>query len=315
MEKTSLKTVTRTQGNNAAIKDGSIVPKRYQFEFEEVPILVHAFRRMVRNLEYDVCEMAITTYLCAKEHGKLFTALPIFLVRGFHQEAILYNTNSQIRSPKDLEGKQVGVNRGYTVTTGVWARGILQESYGVDLSKVTWVLSGDEHVEEYRAPSNVVSMPSGTTLEEMLVNGEIAAAIGIESDDPNLQPLIENPTEAGFKALRESGLYPINHLVVVKDELLSKHADLARDVFDAFAEAKRLYVGKLRNNEIADLNKTDKMYKRVMEITGEDPLPYGIEPNRMNVEKLIEFALNQSIITRRPSFDEIFDKSVLSVSG
>lgn len=315
MEKTSLKTVTRTQGNNAAIKDGSIVPRYYRFDFEEVPVLVHAFRRMVRKLEFDVCEMAITTYLCAKEHGKLFTALPIFLVRGFHQEAIIYNADSKIRSPKDLEGKRVGVNRGYTVTTGVWARGILQDAYGVDLSKVTWVLSGDEHVEEYKAPSNVVSMPSGTTLEEMLINGDIAAAIGVESKHPSLQPLIENPTEVGFTALRETGLYPINHLVVVKNELLAKHPDLATDVFEAFAEAKRIYVGKLRNDAIADLNKTDKMYKRVMEVTGEDPLPYGIEPNRENVEKLIEFALSQSIITRRPSFDEIFDKSVLTVSG
>lgn len=315
MEKISLKTVTRTQGNNAAIKDGTVTPGRYQFDFEEVPVLVHAFRRMVRQLEFDVCEMAITTYLCAKEHGKLFTALPIFLVRGFHQEAIVYNTNSEISSPKDLEGKRVGVNRGYTVTTGVWARGILQESYGVDLDKVTWVLSGDEHVEEYKAPSNVVSMPDGTTLEEMLLKGEIAAAIGIESQDLSIAPLIENPTEVGFNALGETGLYPINHLVVIKDELLAAHPDLANDVFQAFAEAKNLYVDKLRSGAIENPNKTDKMYKRVMDVIGGDPLPYGVEPNRANVEKLIDYAMSQSIITHRPNFDEIFDKSVLGVNG
>ena len=88
-------------------------------------MLVKGFRRMVRELEFDVSEMALTTYLTAREHGVAFTALPIFLVRGFHHGAIRYNTRSAIREPKDLEGRRVGVNRGYTVTTGVWARGIL----------------------------------------------------------------------------------------------------------------------------------------------------------------------------------------------
>ncbi|MDQ3709459.1 MAG: ABC transporter substrate-binding protein, partial [Actinomycetota bacterium] len=121
MARLALKTVTRTQGNNEALKDATVTPRNYTFDFEEVPVLVQAFRRMVRQLEFDVCEMAFTTYLCAKAHHKRFTALPIFLVRGFHHGAIVYNTNSGIRSPKDLEGQRVGVNRGYTVTTGVWA--------------------------------------------------------------------------------------------------------------------------------------------------------------------------------------------------
>src|SRR4249920_3269504 len=146
------KTVTRTQGNNAALKDGSVSPKTFAFDFVEVDPLIAAFRRMVRGNEFDICEMAITTYICARAHGKRMTAVPIFLVRAFHHGAILVNTKAGIRTPKDLEGKRVGVNRGYTVTTGVWARGILQQEYGVDLSKITWVLSGDEHVAEYRPP-------------------------------------------------------------------------------------------------------------------------------------------------------------------
>ena len=142
-----LTTVTRTQGNNEALKDGRVT-RRLRVGVYEVPVLIDAFRRMVRGLEYDVCELAATTYICAKAHGKRFTALPIFLVRAFHHGAILYNPSSGIRHPKDLEGTRVGVNRGYTVTTGVWARAVLQEEYGVDLSSITWVLSGDEHVAE-----------------------------------------------------------------------------------------------------------------------------------------------------------------------
>ena len=144
-----LTTVTRTQGANQALKDGTVTPSGFSLRFEEIPVLVKGFRRMVRNLEFDVSEMALTTYLTAREHGVAFTALPIFLVRGFHHGAIRYNVRSSIREPKDLEGRRVGVNRGYTVTTGVWARGILASEYGVDLDKVTWVLSGDEHVASY----------------------------------------------------------------------------------------------------------------------------------------------------------------------
>src|SRR5579875_301452 len=133
MAELKLKTVTRTQGNNRALKDGTVKPRTFAFEFEEVPVLIDAFRRMVRGTEFDICEMAITTYICAKSYGKPFTAVPVFLVRAFHHGAIFVNKKAGIRTAKDLEGKKVGVSRGYTVTTGVWARAILQEEYGVDL--------------------------------------------------------------------------------------------------------------------------------------------------------------------------------------
>jgi len=119
MPELKLRTVTRTQGNNRALKDGSVQPRSFAFHFEEIDPLIAAFRRMVRGNEFDICEMAITTYICAKAHGKPMTAVPVFLVRAFHHGAILVNTRAGIRTPKDLEGKRVGVNRGYTVTTGV----------------------------------------------------------------------------------------------------------------------------------------------------------------------------------------------------
>src|SRR5690606_40625476 len=125
-----LRTVTRTQGANEALKSGEVTPRGFRLEFEEVPVLVSAFRRMVRELAYDVSEMALTTYLVAKEHGVEFTALPIFIARGLHHGVIQVAAAGGIRHPKDLEGRRVGVDRGYTVTTGVWARAILQEEYG-----------------------------------------------------------------------------------------------------------------------------------------------------------------------------------------
>lgn len=304
-----LRTVTRTQGANAALKDGTVAPLGVTLDFEEVDPLIRAFRRMVRELEYDVCELAFTTYLCAREHGKRFTALPIFLVRGFHHGAILCNPRAGVSVPKDLEGKRVGVNRGYTVTTGVWARGILADEHGVDLDRVTWVLSGDEHVAEYRPPANVVPIEPGKDLAQMLVSGEIAAAIGIDVRHPDVVPLISDAAEAGFAALRRTGHYPINHLVVVKDELLQASPELAAAVFDAFADAKRIYVDRLRADALGAPTPTDAMHRRVLEVTGGDPLPYGIAPNLATIEELIDHAVSQGILARRPAVESLFPES------
>jgi 4,5-dihydroxyphthalate decarboxylase len=326
MSKPKFKTLTRTQGNNQALKDGSVMPQTFDFEFVDVPVLVDGFRRMVRGLEFDISEMAITTYICARAHGKRMTALPIFLVRAFHHGAILTNTATNtatnmvvstragIRGPKDLEGKRVGVNRGYTVTTGVWARSVLQDEYGVDLGKITWVLSGDEHVAEYRSPANVVPIEAGKKMSGMLINGELAAAIGVEIDHPDIKPLIPNALDAGLNALRTRGHYPINHLLVIKDEVLAAHPGLAEDVFNTFVASKQAYLQRLKAGQIEAPTAIDKMHLRVMDIIG-DPLPYGIEPNRRVIEDLIGHTLKQGIITQRVSVDELFAPATRELLG
>lgn len=310
MSTPKLKTVTRTQGNNAAVKDGTVKPAGFQFEFEEVPVLVNAFRRMVRGLEFDVCEMAITTYLCAKEHGVKFTALPIFLVRAFHHAAILQNINApgRVSNPKQLEGKRVGVNRGYTVTTGVWARAVLQQEYGVDLSKVTWVLSGDEHVQAYQPPPNVKPIEADKTIEGLLASGDLAAAINIKAEDPEIRSMIDNPTEAGIAAFKRSGHYPINHLIAVRDEVLHAHPEVAVSVFNAFAESKRLYLEKLKAGKIEKPSEMDQLYTRMLDLT-DDPLPYGIKPNLNVLNELIRHAHTQQILRKPVDFNKVFAES------
>ena len=303
-----LKTVTRTQGNNQALKDGRVKPRTFAFDFQEVDPLIDAFRRMVRGLEFDICEMAITTYVCARAHGKLMTALPVFLVRAFHHGAMVYNTKAGVKKPKDLEGRKVGVNRGYTVTTGLWARSVLQQEHAVDLGKITWVLSGDEHVAEYRPPANVVPIEKGKKIADMLVAGELAAAIGVDVDHPDVRPLIPDALEAGLAALRSRGHYPINHTVVVRNDLLHARPELAPEVFDAFAEAKRLYVQRLKAGQIEKPTRVDEVHRRVMEIAG-DPLPYGIEPNRQVLEELVEHCLKQGIITRPVAVEDLFPRN------
>jgi 4,5-dihydroxyphthalate decarboxylase len=225
---------------------------------------------------------------------------------------MLVNAKSGISRPKDLEGKRLGVNRGYTVTTGVWARGVLQDEHGVDLRKINWVLSGDEHVAEYKPPGNVVPIEPGKKMEDMLVSGELAAAIGVDVKSPDVKPHIPNALDAGLAALRQRGHYPINHTIVIKDELLAANPGLAADVFDAFARAKRVYLDRLKGGQIEKPTAVDDVHRRVMEITG-DPLPYGVGPNRKVLEKLIGHAVTQGIVAQRVSADDLFHASTLGL--
>ncbi|MBL4647080.1 MAG: hypothetical protein JKY99_11560 [Rhizobiales bacterium] len=311
MAKTKLKIVSRTQGNNRALKEGRVVAPDFDFEFEELPVLVKGFRKMVRELAYDVCEMALTTYICAKANGVKFTALPIFLVRDFHHDAILHHVPSGLRSPADLTGKTVGVNRGYTVTTGVWARSIIQEEYGADLSSITWAPSGDEHVQAYRPPANVKPLEN-SDLAAQLSCGDLVAAVGAKIDHRDVATMIDDPFAAGVAALKNTGLYPINHLVVVRDELLEQCPDVATQVFDAFAASKQLYVKDLKIGRVADLSRADKVHMAALDVM-DDPLPYGIEPNRAVLERLIGHAVTQKIIPEAIAVDDLFAPSLRTV--
>jgi 4,5-dihydroxyphthalate decarboxylase len=309
-----LKTALARRGHTQPLMDGTVTPRTFAFEFEDVPVIITAFRRMVRGLEFDICEMAMTTYLCARAHGKAFTAIPVFPMRAFHHGAIVYNIRSGVRTPKDLEGRRVGVNRGYTVTTGLWARSILQHEHGVDLRKVTWVLSGDEHVAEYRPPANVVPIESGKKMEDMLIAGELAAAIGVQVDSPDVMPLIPDAREAGLDALRQRGHYPINHTVVVRNDRLEAEPDLAADLFDTFARAKRIYMPRLRGGEVDAASATDQLFHRVLDITG-DPLPYGIEPNRLALESIVQYSVEQGILPRTVAIEELFPQSTRALTA
>src|SRR5437588_6761336 len=264
-------------GLTKPLKDGS-VRSDLKLEFIQVDPIVAAMRRMARGLEFDVCEMAWTTYLCAKAYGKPITAIPVFLSRNFHHWAIFHNVKSGITKPKDLEGRTVAVNRGYTVTTGLWARGILQTEYGVNLEKITWAPTDDEHVAEYKAPPNVNYSNRGKPIADLLLSGKIPAAIGdVKVNSPDIRPLIPDPRNAGFAYFRKTGVYPINHGVVVKDSLLKAKPHLAAELCRAFQEAKKIYLARLDAG--ANLSPADENAIALKQVVG-DPFPFGINPNR-----------------------------------
>ena len=312
MEKLSVDTAVGTYGNTKPLKDGTITSERLSLNHIEVLPVISIFRRMVRGLEFDVSEMALSTYLCARAHGKPITAIPVFVVRGFQHRAIVYNTRSGIKTPKDLEGRRVGV-RGYTVTTGVWVRGFLQTTYGVDLDKVTWVRSADEHVAEYVAPSNVVMADGDGDLVRMLLSGEIDAAIGLPAvDSPDVIPLFPDAREAAIANYKATDVYPINHTVVVKDELLAANPWLAEELFSVFKASKETYLPSLSGG--GQLDAPDQAMAQMQSVVGDDPLPFGVAANRKTLETFIQFTAEQNIIPQKVNVEDVFAAGTLDLT-
>jgi 4,5-dihydroxyphthalate decarboxylase len=291
-------------GLTRPIKEGRADAGRLALRQVEVEQIVPMMRRMCRGLEFDICEMAFTTYICARAAGLPFTAVPVFVTRNFHHWAIFHHTRAGIRSPKDLEGRKVGVNRGYTVTTGLWARGVLQSEYGVDLDKITWIPTDDEHVTPFAAPPNVDYKFRGARMRDLLMSGEIDAAIGeIGVEAPEIKPLIPDAREAAFGWFRKTGIYPINHGLVVKNELLREMPWIAGELVRMFEAAKADYLKNLGAS--AGVSSWDQAAIANAKVVG-DPFPFGIEPNRKALEAITRFALNQKMVPRKYEVEELF---------
>jgi 4,5-dihydroxyphthalate decarboxylase len=316
-----LKIAIANYGHTASLKDGSVPIKGVKPDFVKVEPIIAAFRRMVRDVEFDACELASTTYFIARAFGAPFKALPLFLLRRFHHEGIVCREDAGIKTPKDLEGKKVGV-RAYSVTTGVWARGILVNEYGLDASKVTWVVDDEEHVTQLSLPSNVVHVPAGKSLVSMMASGEIQAGFtaraGIGREGPpkagwegSVKPapevyhdLIRDTDRLEAEWFRRTGIYPMHGVLVVKDKLLADHPWLAKSLYTAFTEAKARYLARLKSGEANSAE--DKRYRDLTAVVGEDPLPYGIKANLTSIVALINYALQQGLMPRRLSVEELF---------
>jgi 4,5-dihydroxyphthalate decarboxylase len=202
------------------LKDGSVASARIRFDFEAVPVITRAFRRMVRTLDFDLCEIALTTLAQAHAFGKPIQGLPIVVMRGFHHAALVCSVKSVISGPEDLWGKKIGV-RAWSQTTGVWVRGILLDEYGVDHRDITRVTEEDAHLQEYVDPPNVIRIAPGQELKAMLLAGEIDAGIALAGIDPaSVRPVIDGPVTAASAWFAKTGVYPVNHLLCVKTAML-----------------------------------------------------------------------------------------------
>jgi 4,5-dihydroxyphthalate decarboxylase len=271
----------------AALKKGEVRSPHVQLEFVDVKAPSSAFKRVVRDLEFDVAELAVVTFLMAKAHGKPLALVPAVVLGRFQHEYLVYNAERGRLSPGDLAGRRVGI-RSYSVTTVTWVRGILANDYGVDLDRVKWVTFEDAHVAEFRDPPTVERAGEGKELVNMLLEGEIDAAIvGAVPKDPRLKPLIPDPAAAARDWHRKNSAVQINHMVAVKQSLSASDPRAVREIYRLLVESKR--AAGLPTDGGLDLN------------------PFGVEANRRNLEIAIDYVHQQRLIPRRFTVNELFD--------
>lgn len=277
-----------------AMKDGRVGSDLVKLEYCGPKVANEGFKPMVRENAYQAGELALITYMQAKAYGKPFIMLPAPLSGRFQHHTIGYNKEFGHLEPKDIEGRRVGV-RTYSQTTGLWARGILQHEYGVDLNKVTWLTIDDAHLAEHKDPPNVERLPPGSKLARMMFDGELAAAIlgGDMPKDPRVETLIPDAKAAARKWFEREQVIPINHVFVIRAELSRGRPDVVREVFRMLAESRSL----APDNITAGLP------------------PFGLERNRKQLELAIEWALEQGILPRRLSVDELFDDTTAALGA
>ena len=245
-------------------------------DFADVKVAHPHFKRVVRDLEFDFAELAIVTFLLAKAHGKPLRLLPAVVMTRFQHPFLVSTKNLR---PKDLEGKRVG-QRSYSVTTATWMRGMLEQDYGVNLDRINWVTFEEPHVAEFADPPNVARAPEGKDVTQMLLAGELDAAIlGERPTYGTLQPVIPDPDAAAETWRREYGAIQINHMVAVKNTV---SRDQAREIYDRLVESRR----------VAGSPETH---------------PFGIEENRRNLEVAIDCVYRQKMIPRRYAVEELFE--------
>ena len=263
-----------------ALRQGEIASPRLELDFADAKTPNRFFKRVVRDLEFDVAELAIVTYLTARAHGKPLVLLPAVVRAKFQHESIVCRVDKPL-APRDLAGKRVGI-RSHSVTTVAWVRGILQNDYGVDLGKVRWVTFEDAHVEEVRDPPGVERAGAGKDPLAMLVAGELDAAVltGAALKDPRVRPVIADPAAAAQAWHRKRDVVPINHMIVAKAAVLREHPWLGDEVLRLLAESQAK--------------------------GGKDPVPFGIEANRKGLELIIQYAVQQALIPRAYAVDELF---------
>lgn len=310
---------------NEALRTGEVRPEGIDLVYVPVQSPPELFARAVHKRSFDVAEMSTSLYLQLRSSGRLpFVALPIFPSRMFRHGYIFVHTGSGIDKPKDLEGKRVGVQE-YHQTAGVWIRGILAQDHGVDLGAIRWREGG---VNAPRVPDSLDLRPKGeldiefmhgVALNDLLAAGEIDAFLGARKpdafgQDPSVERLFPDYRAMERDFYRRTGIFPVMHTLVVREELLQRHPWIAESLFKAFGESKRRCLEAMRFTGSsrytlpwlhADLEEIDELF-------GGDPWPYGLEPNRPTLEAFVSYLVEQRFLDEPVDIEDLFVPMVTS---
>lgn len=287
MTKLKLSTLLGNYPNAQALKSGAVTSGLVEFDFADVKVPNTAFKALVREAKFDLAELAIATFLQAKTYGKPYVLIPATVLGRGQHHTIAYNPEHGPLKASELAGKRVGV-RAYTVTTGVWVRGFLADDYGIDTRSVRWVTFEDPHLAEYKDPDFVTRAPKGKALVQMLLDGELDAAIvGDTLPDPRLKPLIPDADATARKWAETHGGVPINHMMAVRTSIAKERPDVVKDIFRALQESRNA-VSPPPGGPL-------------------DPWRFGIEANRRSLEIIIDYCVRQKLIPRSFSVDELFE--------
>jgi 4,5-dihydroxyphthalate decarboxylase len=271
--------------------------------------------RMTRFLEFDICELSMSTYLIAHSRGAPYLAVPVFPHRRFRHAYVFCNPACGVRGPSDLNGVRVGL-RSFQTTAGLWARGILQHEYGVDLSSIEWVAQDEEDLP--LAPNfrlRLQRAPAGGTVDAMLVRGELGAVIypdplpSFRDGQPNVRRLFEDYKAEEVRFYRKTGLFPIMHTVVIKRDLADRHPWLPRSVLKAFDASKRRAYHELWNPGCISMAWVEALAEEQAAVMGPDPWAYGLEPNRKALEAVTRYSFEQGCISVEPAVESLFFES------
>jgi 4,5-dihydroxyphthalate decarboxylase len=273
-----LRTLLGDHPGTSALKDGSLRSDLVAFDFAEYSPTNKGFKPMVREQAFDVAEMAIVTYLMAKSFGKPMVLLPNVVVARHQYAHAVYRADLGNLKPRDLEGRRVGI-RSFTTTTGAWLRGILANEHGVDLDAIDWVTFEDAHVAEY--VDTTERAPAGKPIIQMLLDGDLDAVLGEKVEKPGLKPLFPDVAGQEKSWFAKYGMLPINHMVVVSQDLADHHPDAVREV-------SRLLRESAARGPAASVPQ------------------FRAEEMRRSLEMIIGYAAQQRLIPRVYAVEELF---------
>jgi len=289
------KVLLGTYPHTAALKSGLVASPNLALDFVEAKPLNTAFRRMVRDLEFDISELSVVTFLQAKDAGKPLVLLPAVMLSRFHHSCIVYNAERGELRPKDLSGRRIGC-RLYTSNTALWVRSILASDYGADLNKLHWVTFQDPHVAEFRDPPNVARAPQGSDLMSLLLNGDVdAIVIDPVPSDPRIKPLIREPETAAKQWADRYQAIQINHMITARQDFTKSNPEAVREFYRLLIESS--------TKPSAD--------GRALKVP---PLGLG-GANRYSIDLVIDAAYRQRLISRRFQLDELFDEVTASLGS